>query len=244
MDSTSSQKVKLDNNLKKASREEYTGSEIKKLSNNVALFCLCESRHGKKIKKAVIVEHVLHGRSKHFNRIMKFAKQKLTSSFGLSVLDVDDNGFLVINKMENALLTSDAVERNSNRNLDVVILKIALLAIIMNKGSIYESNLLEIIRRTGVLSTHITNVKNNEEYIKKLLQKKFVEKMLLECKECERPSVPPPLPLPPDGKIYEYKVGIRAKYGISKEKLRDYIVDLYGTLPRSFPSDHYEELFC
>lgn len=55
---------------------------------------------------------------------------------------------------------------------------------------------------------------------------KFVEKMLLECKECERPTVPPPLPLPPDGKIYEYKVGIRAKYGISKEKLRDYVVDV------------------
>lgn len=54
---------------------------------------------------------------------------------------MDDTGFIVFNNMENTFLTSDAVERNTVKNLDVVILKIALLTIIMNKGSIYESKL-------------------------------------------------------------------------------------------------------
>ena len=69
----------MENNSKRRSREEYSADEIKKLGSNVALFCLCESRHRKKVKKAVIIEHVVHGRSKNFNRIMKYAKQKLTS---------------------------------------------------------------------------------------------------------------------------------------------------------------------
>lgn len=228
---------------RKMSREEYSVDEIKKLGSNVALFCLCESRHRKKIKKAVIVEHVLHGRSKNFSQIMKYAKQKLISSFGLSIHNVDDTGFIVCNTLENTFLTSDAVEQISDKNLEVVILKISLLAIIMNKGSMYESNLLEIIRRTGILTSQIANVKNSEEYLKKLLQKKFPERLLLEYKECERPSVPPPFPLPSEGKIYEYRLGIRAKYDINKEKLKDYVADLYGSLPRSFPSDCYEDLF-
>ncbi|KYN34136.1 Melanoma-associated antigen G1 [Trachymyrmex septentrionalis] len=183
----------------------------KELISSIIRYLFMADRNKLPIQKSHIIKHVLGGNSKIFRSIIESVNIQLSEVFGYSLVEVEGNKYILVNKIENNL-----PHLTFNDNHKLVLLYLVLVHIFMYGESCKEEILWDFLQNLGI----ITDNNFQHEYfgdIKQLVTVDFVNQRYLEKVIINKND-------PTD---FEFTWGSRAKNELTYHSALQFVADIY-----------------
>ncbi|XP_029175685.1 non-structural maintenance of chromosomes element 3 homolog [Nylanderia fulva] len=198
--------------------QDLDTQEKMQLVSSVIRYLFAADKNKQPIQKAHIVKNVLNGSNKLFHTIMEKVNRELFEVFGFELVEIENNRYILANKMENNL--PHLIFQNSNKQ---VLLYLVLVHIFMHGEACQEDMLWNFLRSLGI----ITNNSFQNEYfgdVKQLVTVDFVNERYLEKKSVDKN----------DQSRLEYIWGARAENELTYRSVLQFVADIYGVSPNNW----------
>ncbi|XP_012056622.1 PREDICTED: melanoma-associated antigen G1 [Atta cephalotes] len=193
-----------------SSQDMETQKEMQLISSIIRYLFMAD-RNKLPIQKSHIIKHVLDGNGKVFRFIIESVNKQLSEVFGYSLVEVEGNKYILVNKIEN-----DLPHLIFNDNHKLVLLYLVLVHIFMYGESCKEEILWDFLQNLGI----ITDDNFQHEYfgdIKQLVTVDFVNQRYLEKVIINKND-------PTD---FEFTWGSRAKNEFTYRSALQFVADIY-----------------
>lgn len=180
--------------------------QMEALVDELVSYLLIANQSKIAIKRQDIIKHVFKDNSKAFSGVLNQAKAKLENVFGLKLVELEKNCFLLVNNIASAFPEDFEPDDHTRRGLLMTILSLILL----DGNEIGENELYENLRKIGVDVDHQHDVFGD---VRQLINENFVKQMYLECEK--QTAMDPPKIL--------YRWGARARAETTEEDVQDFI---------------------
>ncbi|KAG5333813.1 NSE3 protein, partial [Acromyrmex heyeri] len=202
-----------------SSQDMETQKEMQLISSIIRYLFMAD-RNKLPIQKSHIIKHVLDGNGKVFRSIIENVNIQLSEVFGYSLVEVEGNKYILVNKIEN-----DLPHLTFNDNHKLVLLYLVLVHIFMYGESCKEEILWDFLQNLGI----ITDDNFQHEYfgdIKQLVTIDFVNQRYLEKVIINKND-------PTD---FEFTWGSRAKNELTYRSALQFVADVSTKICNIFNS--------
>lgn len=188
-----------------------SGVEVEQLVNDLVIYLLIADQKKIPIKRQDINKNVLKDNKKAFAGIMSKAKAKLETVFGIKLVDLEQNRYILVNNLDNPVAEDVDPEDHAKTGLVLVILAL----IFMRGNQIGEDELYEALRKLGVDVDQLHEVFGD---VRRLITVEFVRQAYLESERQQ--TVDPPKLI--------FRWGLRAKAETTKRDVLEFVCSIYG----------------